>query len=266
MSETTPNAPAFANAMSSPPKRSTAVATAPRTASESAASATTPKPTSSPTASTRSSTSDTTTRAPSEANSRAVAAPMLPAPPVISATFPSSSPTARSIMIRQMKVAIAGGAGGVGSSLAFNLLIRPEPFDVVVLDRRPQKVLSHVMDLEQVLGLGGGRSVRAGEYDDLDQADVVVVCAAEALTENTSRSVYLEGNARIVAAIGERLKDWDGVLIMVTNPVDALCSRLDGDRRKVIGYTLNDTLRLRTAIAQARGVAAERVDAWMLGE
>jgi malate/lactate dehydrogenase len=169
-------------------------------------------------------------------------------------------------MIRQMKVAIAGGAGGVGSSLAFNLLIRPEPFDVVVIDRRPQKVLSHVMDLEQVLGLGGGRSVRAGEYDDLDQADVVVVCAAEALTENTSRSVYLEGNARIVAAIGERLQGWNGVLIMVTNPVDALCSRLGGDRRKVIGYGLNDTLRLRTAIAQARGVATERVEAWMLGE
>ena len=154
----------------------------------------------------------------------------------------------------------------MGSSLAFSLLLRPEPFDVVVIDRRPEKVASHVMDLEQVLGLGGGRSVRPGEYDDLGEADVVVVCAAEALTENTSRSVYLEANAKIVAAIAERLKRWDGVLIMVTNPVDALCSRLDGDRRKVLGYTLNDTLRLRTAIGQARGVPANRVEAWMLGE
>jgi malate/lactate dehydrogenase len=165
-----------------------------------------------------------------------------------------------------MRVAIAGGAGGVGSSLAFNLLVRPEPFDVVVIDRRPQKVLSHVMDLEQVLALGGGRSVRAGEYDDLSQADVVVVCAAEALTENTSRDVYLAGNARIVAAIAERLRGWDGVLIIVTNPVDPLCTRLGGDRRRVLGYGLNDSLRLRTAIAQARGVLADRVDAWMLGE
>ncbi len=55
-----------------------------------------------------------------------------------------------------MIVAIAGGAGGVGSSLAFNLLVRPEPFDVVVIDRRPQKVLSHVLDLEQLLALGSG--------------------------------------------------------------------------------------------------------------
>jgi malate dehydrogenase len=165
-----------------------------------------------------------------------------------------------------MKVAIAGGAGGVGSSLAFNLLIHPEPFDVVVIDRRPEKVLSHVMDLEQVLGLGGGRSVRAGGYDDLAGADVVVVCAAAPLTENTSRAVYLADNARIVAAIGERLGGWDGVLIMVTNPVDALCTRYGGDRRRVLGYTLNDSLRLRTAIAQARGVPPQAVEAWMLGE
>jgi len=97
-------------------------------------------------------------------------------------------------------------------------------------------------------------------------ADVVVVCAAVRLTENASRSVYLSGNVRIVDAIAERLEDWDGVLVMVTNPVDALCSRLGGDRRKVLGYTFNDSLRLRTAIAQARGVAPERVEAWVLGE
>src|SRR5262249_5944413 len=63
-----------------------------------------------------------------------------------------------------------------------------------------------------------------------------------------------------------RVGGWEGVLLRVTHPVDALCSRLDGDRTKVLGYTLNDSLRLRTAIAQARGVAAERVEAWVLGE
>ena len=47
-------------------------------------------------------------------------------------------------------VAITGGAGGVGSSLAYSLLMRAEPFDVVVIDRRPAKVASHVMDLELI--------------------------------------------------------------------------------------------------------------------
>ncbi len=165
-------------------------------------------------------------------------------------------------------VAIAGGAGGVGSSLAFNLLLRPEPYDVAVIDRRPQKVLSHVMDLEQVPALAGGGSVRAGGLDEVADADVVVVCAAAPLTENTSRTVYLHDNAAIVAGIAERLGD--GVLVMVTNPVDALCTWLVArqglDRRRVLGYTLNDTLRLRTAIAAARGVPAADVEAYVLGE
>jgi malate/lactate dehydrogenase len=172
-------------------------------------------------------------------------------------------------MRRTMKtIAIAGGAGGVGSSLAFNLLLRPEPYDVLVVDRRPQKVLSHVMDLEQVPALAGGGSVRAGEPDDLTQADVVVICAAAALTENTSRAVYLRDNAAIVSGVAERLGD--RVVVMVTNPVDALCTwlvRRHGlDRRRVLGYTLNDSLRLRTAVAAARGVPPADVGAYVLGE
>jgi malate dehydrogenase len=168
-------------------------------------------------------------------------------------------------MIRQMKVAIAGGAGGVGSSLAFNLLIRPEPYDVIVVDRRPEKVLSHVMDLEQVLTLGSGRSVSPGSLEDLPHADVVVICAATPLTENTTRDVYLAENARIVDTIAEHTGD-SAILIMVTNPVDALCTRLDRDRRRTLGYTLNDSLRFRTAIADARETDPRSVEAWVLGE
>jgi malate/lactate dehydrogenase len=172
-------------------------------------------------------------------------------------------------MRREMTtVAIAGGAGGVGSSLAFNLLLRPEPYDVIVVDRRPEKVLSHVMDLEQVPALAGGGSVRPGGLDELAEADVVVVCAAAPLTENASRAVYLQDNAAIVAGIAERVGD--ALVVMVTNPVDALCTRLvchhGLDRRRVLGYTLNDSLRLRTAVADARGVAAADVGAYVLGE
>jgi malate/lactate dehydrogenase len=164
-------------------------------------------------------------------------------------------------------VAITGGAGGVGSSLAFNLLMRPEPYDVVVIDRNWRKVHSHVMDLEQVVALAGGR-VRAGDLDDLAGADVVVVCASAPLTENTSRAVYLQDNARLTLGMTERLGP--GVLIVVTNPVDALCTllvRRHGlDRRRVLGYTLNDTLRLRTAVSDSRGVPAADVEAYVLGE
>jgi malate dehydrogenase len=99
-------------------------------------------------------------------------------------------------------------------------------------------------------------------------ADIVVICAAAPLTENTSRAVYLRDNAAIVAGLAERLRD--AVVVMVTNPVDALCTRLVErhglDRRRVLGYTLNDSLRLRTAIGAARAVPSAAVDAYVLGE
>jgi malate/lactate dehydrogenase len=138
-----------------------------------------------------------------------------------------------------------------------------------VIDRRPEKVASHVMDLEQVLGLGGARSVTAGGWDDLEGASVLVICAATALSANTSRAVYLHDNTAIVDAIAERLGNWRGVVVMVTNPVDALTARLAqrlDDRRRVLGYTLNDSLRLRSAIGHALGVPADAVEAWVLGE
>ena len=98
---------------------------------------------------------------------------------------------------------------------------------------------------------------------------MLVVCASTALTANTSRAVYLEANSEIVDGIASRLRGWRGVVVMVTNPVDPLTARLARaleDRRRVVGYTLNDSLRLRTAIAASLGVSVAAVDAWVLGE
>ena len=114
-----------------------------------------------------------------------------------------------------MRIAIAGGAGGVGSSLAYSLLMRSEDFDVLILDRRPNKVASHVMDLELI---AGGR-VAAGEWEDVADADVLVICAATALTANTSRDVYLRGNAADHRRARGSTRSAAPV-IMVTNPVD----------------------------------------------
>src|SRR5262249_30498963 len=127
------------------------------------------------------------------------------------------------------KVVIVGGGGGVGASVAFNLLIGGGEFDVVMLDRRPEMVRSHVLDLEQVLEQGVRGTVREGSDNDIAQADILVVTAALPLTVNDSRMVYLEGNARIVDSVVERLPEsWPGVLLLVTNPVDPLCTLVQG--------------------------------------
>ena len=170
-----------------------------------------------------------------------------------------------------MKVALFGGAGGVGASATFNLLLGPTAHDLVVVDTRPEMVVSHLMDFQQVLEQGGAGSVREGDLGDLHDSDVIVVCASTAEGPSDSRLLFLDRNAAIVRGAAEALgRDWSGVVLMVTNPVDPLVTlfqRATGiDRRRVIGYTLNDSLRLRTGIALALGLDPGRVDAWVLGE
>jgi malate/lactate dehydrogenase len=169
-------------------------------------------------------------------------------------------------------VVIAGAGGGVGASVAFNLLLSSPDCEVVLLDARREMLLSHLWDLEQVLEQGVSGSIREGDEGDLAGADVVVVTAAAPLTVNQSRMVYLEANAEILAPLLDRLPGgWGGVLIVVTNPVDPLCTwaqrRTGLERGRLLGYTLNDSLRLRTGVARALGVDGPgRVRAWTIGE
>jgi malate/lactate dehydrogenase len=169
----------------------------------------------------------------------------------------------------QARVVVVGGGGGVGASVAFNLLLLAYPLEVVLVDRRPEMAVSHAMDLEQVVPLTCGGSVRVGDLDDVADAAIVVVTASVPLRLNASRMEFLVENARILDELAERLHH-DSIVLVVTNPVDALVTwlwRLTGlQRQRIVGYTFNDSLRLRTGIGAALGVAQERVEAWVLGE
>lgn len=155
--------------------------------------------------------------------------------------------------------------------MAFNLLLGPGDHEIALLDRRREMVLSHLLDLEQVLEQGATGSIREGHAEDIGSADVVVVTAAAPLTVNDSRMVYLEANAQILQDVVEHLPPiWSGILVVVTNPVDPLCAwirqRTGIDRHRVLGYTLNDSLRLRTGIGRVLGIDPGRVEAWAIGE
>ncbi|MFZ3566869.1 malate dehydrogenase [Streptomyces sp. BH097] len=175
----------------------------------------------------------------------------------------------------RVKVVIIGGAGGIGSSAAFNLLSAQGTYEIVLVDTRPNMITSHAMDLENALALGATADVvRGGTPEDALDADVVVLSAAVPLRLNSSRSVFLADNARIVAdclrPLREAGADFGGSVLMLTNPVDPLLTWVHRQgwlpRHRLIGYTLNDSLRLRTGISLALGVPPKDVDAWMLGE
>ena len=170
-----------------------------------------------------------------------------------------------------VKVTIVGGAGGVGASTAYNLLLMRRGDEIVLVDSRPQMITSHVMDFEQVLELSPGSAVRGGDPDAVADADVVVLLSSTPITAGTPRIDYLAANARIADELADGLAaGWAGAIVVVTNPVDPLVTRLQRrtglDRRRVLGYTINDSLRLRTGFTKALGVPPGSVEAWVVGE
>ena len=170
-----------------------------------------------------------------------------------------------------VKVTLVGGAGGVGAATAFNLVLMRRTDEIVLVDRRPEMITSHAMDFEQVLELSPGCSVRGGDAGDVRDADVVVLLSSTPLTVGTPRLEYLAKNALLADELAAELAaGYGGTVVVVTNPVDPLVTRLQQrtglDRRRVLGYTVNDSLRLRTGLAHALGVPPGSVEAWVVGE
>jgi malate dehydrogenase len=171
------------------------------------------------------------------------------------------------------KVIIVGGYGGVGSALAYTLLTSADPYEVALLGRRSQWVTCQLMDLGGITPFRH-TAVRSGDIDDFADSDVVVITASVPFESQASRRDFLTCNIEVLRpyfrALAELPADWPGHVIVVTNPVDPLTTWLSHsariDRHRILGYSWNDSLRLRIAIGQTLGTPASDVVGWVLGE
>jgi malate dehydrogenase len=173
---------------------------------------------------------------------------------------------------KRIRVGVVGAAGGVGSATAFALVLARAVSELVLIDLREGPLASHVMDLEQLRGELGPFEAHAGTVADAAACDVLIVSASVAHRDGLSRMAYLEANARVVASVADALERAGTTprTIVATNPVDPLCTwlhrRLEWPRERILGYTLNDSTRLRSSVADALGVAPAAVEAFSLGE
>lgn len=75
-------------------------------------------------------------------------------------------------------IAIIGGAGDVGSTLAYNLILNPICSEIILVDPKKDLLEAQVRDLADATYRGQtGARVRAGTAKDAGQADIVVITA-----------------------------------------------------------------------------------------
>jgi malate/lactate dehydrogenase len=171
-----------------------------------------------------------------------------------------------------MKIAIIGAAGSVGSPAAFYIAAQGLADEILMIGGKKQNVLKqHAMDLSTAVSALDIK-VRAGGYEDLPGSDIVINTAGVAQGLIKDRMEVLPKNIPLVKSIAEQIKQHcpEAIVITATNPVGPLnyTTYLAGgfQRKQLIGYSINDSFRLREMIARAYNVKVSQVEGMVIGE
>ncbi len=131
---------------------------------------------------------------------------------------------------------------------------------------------SHWIDLATAV-TGKDILVRRGPYEEMAGSDIVLVTASTPSQRISSRRDLLPGNLPIIKEIALAIDRFcpHAVVVTATNPVDPLnyatyLLSSHRERRRFIGYSLNDTMRFRMASAKILGIASRRIEGQTMGE
>ncbi len=171
-----------------------------------------------------------------------------------------------------MKIGIIG-AGGVGSSTAFALIMRGVARKIVLIDQDFNKAKAQAHDIEHAAPFAYANKIKAGQYKDLDGANIVIVTAGANQEQNETRLDLLDTNVKIFKSIIPQIAKYapNAILIVTSNPVDIMTSvaiKLSGfSPDRVFGSgTVLDTSRFKTLLGYHLGISPQSIHANVFGE
>jgi L-lactate dehydrogenase len=173
-------------------------------------------------------------------------------------------------MTSAIRVGIVG-TGSVGASVALSTLQAGFAQELLLHDLKSERAEGEAMDLAHGASLYPASRVRAVPLEEMFDTDAVVVAAGRNGRPGESRLDLVKDNVSVIAAIGQGLRNYPGLIVVVTNPVDILtlemthASGLPAER--VLGTgTMLDSARLRQMIGVALKIAPQSVHAQVVGE
>lgn len=174
--------------------------------------------------------------------------------------------------MKPSKIAIIG-AGAVGSTTAYAILVKNIAAEIVLIDIDQVRCSGEVLDLSDALSFHRSSSIRIGSASDAKDADIIVIAAGIAQKPGQTRTELVTKNREIITAVIKSITPLnpDAIIIMVTNPVDIMTlhaqSLVNIPRNQVIGSgTWLDSKRMGVIIAEMLGVSERSVNAFILGE
>ncbi|MBO5925946.1 MAG: L-lactate dehydrogenase [Clostridia bacterium] len=165
------------------------------------------------------------------------------------------------------------GAGAVGSSIGYLLVAESMASEIVFIDINKEKALGEAMDIYQATPFLSPAIVRAGDYHDAENSDLVIITSGVARKPGQTRIDLAQTNVNILKSIAPEITKYapDAIYIIVANPVDVLTytfhqiTNIPSERIIGSGTSL-DTARLRTRLSEIYKVSPKQVHANVLGE
>jgi len=170
------------------------------------------------------------------------------------------------------KIAIIG-AGNVGSTFAFSLMISGLAREIVLIDKNESLAIGECMDLNHGLSFAHPTKIYAAGFEGCADAEIVVITAGANQKPDETRTDLINKNVAIfkdiVPAIAKYAKE--AIILVVTNPMDILTYvtlKLSGfPSNRVIGSgTVLDTARLKYMISDYAQVDPGNIHAYIIGE
>lgn len=166
------------------------------------------------------------------------------------------------------------GTGFVGMSMAYAMLNRGGVNELILIDIDKDKTIGEEMDLSHGLPFAPQKMViKAGDYDECKDAEVVVITAGIAQKPGQTRLELTETNTKIMKSITKSImaSGFNGVIVVASNPVDIMTyvvAKVSGlPKNKVVGSgTVLDTARLRYIMAEYLNVSSKNIHAYVMGE
>ena len=174
-----------------------------------------------------------------------------------------------------MNKVIIIGCGNVGMSYAFSLLNQNTNVnELVLIDVLKDKAIGEAMDLSDGIPCSPSHmTVKAGEYSDCGDADIVVITAGLNQKPGQTRLELSQANAKIMKDITTQIVNsgFKGIFLIASNPVDIMTKvvqEVSGfPTNRVIGSgTALDTSRLRYQIGKYLDVSSKNIHAYVMGE
>ena len=167
------------------------------------------------------------------------------------------------------------GAGFVGSTSAYTLMLNGLFSELVLIDINTTKAKGEAMDLNHGLPFAKPVKIYQGSYEDSKDSDLIIITAGANQKEGETRIDLVHKNTAVFKSIISEIIKYNSpentLLLVVTNPVDILTYvtwKLSGfPINRVLGSgTVLDTARFKYLIGQHTGIDTRNVHGYILGE